>query len=141
MPETIQLFTRQPYNSIAVSTVADGRYWLDQHYRIGEQSAADEILSRFASHAGRWRDDHCDRIIQDLGRYHFWAVKKEQPFMVWFDVTGEEIKRPSLGSLNVWFYQDTCPTPDGRIVKFNDPDSWLVQMGLLGAGDFEQTPF
>jgi hypothetical protein len=44
---------------------------------------------------------------------------------------GDWLPVPSIAAMTEWTLDSVCPTPDGRTVEPDDPESWLSLLGLV----------
>ena len=72
------------------------------------------------------------KMIGDIAR--FGPILEDATMAVWWAHGGDRpgwIPLPSIGALMEWTMDSVCPTPDGRILEPDHPDSWLRILGLV----------
>ena len=69
------------------------------------------------------------KMAGDTGR--FGALGEIHALLWMIDGKLTWVPVPSIDALMEWTMDSVCPTPDGRSVEPDDPDSWLRLLGLV----------
>jgi hypothetical protein len=101
---------------------------------INKRSGGIYLTRHLLSGRARLRDPEGKpvKMIGDIGRIG--DIEGQTILAVWWH-HGQKlpgwIPLPSIDAMMEWTLDSVCPTPDGRILEPDHPDSWLRILGLV----------